>query len=508
MSKRPRVPRVLLIWPGGRGSSTVSFGWPGLVSLASYVEAHTSADVTLRDLRCEAVMGSRDVMKAFCDAPDSGYDVYGFSVYSSHDFLVCEELAKRVRARWPAAQIVAGGYHPSACPEDFVYPGSPFDCAVIGEGELPLRRIVEAVEGGKPLRGIVLGPEAIERLDDLPEQRWSLLDRYRPLLARHEHKLELSLSRGCPFDCSFCMERSKGRSRWRAYSVERALHEVESFHRAFDVSGVQLSVADPLFGAKRSWRRELLEGLARRELPYELLWVHARVDLLDADDVDLFARCRAGVGLGIESGDPEMLSLIQKSKRPEAFLDGLRSFAGWARDASLPWGANLIVGHPGETTSSLKRSAAYISELMVGEPTTTGFISVDPFRLYPGSTVALRQREFSETYGTRFHRPRWWHDGDQGFLAEWVDPSAKLTYLERERLAAELFTPILTELPERFAFPGSSRRFFFSSMKEQLRVYSKKRRKQLLERYVAWQGYLGRELEAEGTRMKHPLLAG
>ena len=42
---------------------------------------------------------------------------------------------------------MAGGYHASARPLEYVYDGSPFDVAVVGEGERPLCRIVESVAG-------------------------------------------------------------------------------------------------------------------------------------------------------------------------------------------------------------------------------------------------------------------------------------------------------------------------------------------------------------------------
>ena len=61
---------------------------------------------------------------------------------------------------------------------------------------------------------------------------------------------------------------------------------------------------------------------------------------------------------------------------------------GWARELDVPFGANIIVGHPGETEASLRRTADYLRKLFIDDPRgTTGFLSVDPFRLYPGSPI-------------------------------------------------------------------------------------------------------------------------
>ena len=39
--------------------------------------------------------------------------------------------------------IIVGNAHPSICPQDFIFSGSPFDIAVMGEGELTLKEILE-----------------------------------------------------------------------------------------------------------------------------------------------------------------------------------------------------------------------------------------------------------------------------------------------------------------------------------------------------------------------------
>lgn len=494
--------RVLLLWPGTDGAAAGNFGVPQLVTMATYLRAKTGAAITIVDLVAERVLGPVS-LSSLATAPDGEpYDVVAFSIYASFDYLKCHAIAELLRPLLPDATFVAGGYHASARPTDVVYDGSPFDVCVVGEGERPMVTLIESVKGGAPLRQVVLGPDAIASLDDeLPPTDWSYLDRYRPIARKVAGQLQLYFSRGCPFDCVFCMERAKREVSWRSYSVERAIDELERLHAFVGLEGFTVYIADALFGMRAKWRREMLEAMARRGLPAEKFWLLIRVDMLDRDDLRLFGEANCGLGFGLESGDPAQLAVIRKAGRLDTYLDKMREVARHALELDVPWGANVIVGHPGETEESLRTSAAYLRELFLGDPRgTTGFLSVDPFRLYPGSPIDDERAAFEQRFGCTFHRPEWWRDGDQELLSEWVDPSARLSYVERSALTHELLGPVLRELPRHFSYRGKARRYFLRAAEEQVENRSASYRAHFRDRYYAWNGYLGRRRAARAER--------
>ena len=81
---------------------------------------------------------------------------------------------------------------------------------------------------------------------------------------------------------------------------------------------------------------------------------------------------------------------------------------------------------------------ARLAKLFVDHPRGThGFLSVDPFRLYPGSPIDEERPRWESETGMKVHRYPWWNDGDQDFLAEWIDPSAELDFRTTERLRIE-----------------------------------------------------------------------
>jgi protein-L-isoaspartate O-methyltransferase/radical SAM superfamily enzyme YgiQ (UPF0313 family) len=498
---RSATPRVLLLWPGTEGAAAGNFGVPQLVGLATYVRAKTGAHVDVIDLACEPALGPVSLPRLFAGPDGAGYDVIGFSCYASYDWLKVEALAGIARGLYPDALICAGGYHASARPAEFIHEGSPFDAVVVGEGEKPLVQLVESVRGGAPLRGVILGPDPIEDLDaELPETDWSYLDRYRPIARRIASQAEIYLSRGCPFDCAFCMERAKREVSWRGYSVDRAIAELERLDRFLDTSSWTIYFADALFGMRGKWRKEFLAKLAASSFRSRKNWLLIRVDMIDDEDLRLFGEANCGLGFGLESGDPTMLATARKAGKLETYLDRMKHVAVRARELDVPWGANVICGHPGETEASMRTSAAYLKELFLDPRGTTGFLSVDPFRLYPGSPIDAERGFYESTYGTRFHRPDWWHDGDQEMLSEWVDPSRELGYRRRAELQTELLGPILSEIPKHFAYGGKAGTYFRRAIDDQIASLGAPNRFHYAERYYAWQRYLGLRARGDAER--------
>ncbi len=325
--------------------------------------------------------------------------------------------------------------------------------------------------GKRPLLP-VLGPEAVADPGKMPPVDWELLARYRPVARRVASQAEIYLSRGCPYDCAFCMERAKRDTSWRALEPEQALEEMFRLDSFLDLSSWTLFIADALFGMKTSWRRQFLEALAKRPVRARKVWLLVRIDLLEREDIALMKRANVAPGFGLESGDPDQVRRIRKVGRLSDYLDQMMRVAGWARELGVPWGANVIVGHPGETETSIRTTVKYLERLYLGPGGTTGFLSVDPFRLYPGSPIDEEKASWEASTGMRVHRYPWWHDGDQDFLAEWIDPSGELDFRRCHALRHELFRPLLEGIPKAFAYDGPARDYFMRAITEQIELVS------------------------------------
>ncbi|MBK7586643.1 MAG: cobalamin-dependent protein [Myxococcales bacterium] len=493
---RPDRPRVLLLWPGGLFGGGANFGVPQLLMIASAIRQRADVEVDVVDLDMERGLGRVDLARVV----QGGYDLVGISCYSSYDYLKVMAIAARLRELLPKAWLVTGGYHASARPQEFTGDDSVFDFVVVGDGELPLARLAEALVTGKRPLMRVLGPDAVPAPKDLMPYDWSLLERYRPVARKLASQAEIYLSRGCPYDCAFCMERAKRDVSWRALEPLGAVEELHRLDSFLDLRSWTLFIADALFGMKRGWRREFLEELARRPIRAKKSWLLIRIDLVEKEDFALMARANVSPGFGLESGDPAQLRRIRKAGKLEGYLDKMLTIAEWAREYEVPFGANIIVGHPGETEASLRTTAKYMHKLFVAHPRGThGFLSVDPFRLYPGSPIDEEREVWERDTGMRVHRYPWWQDGDQDFLAEWIDPSGDLDFRTANSLRFELFGPIVSAIRERFAYTGPARDYYLRAVNEQIQLLAPRPRLRTLGLHQLWRGLSG-QVAPEGRR--------
>lgn len=472
-------PAVTLISPGLIRWSDVDFGLPHLVALGGYLERELGARVEILDLSFEA--GDHRALLRTLESLGPHLAI-GISCYSSFDYLRVMSLARFLKKALPAVPLVAGGYHASALPGDLVFEGSPFDAVVVGEGERPMKRIVEQLLGGQRVPGPVLGPENVEDLDELPPYQWSLLDRYWPRATQLGKRFQIYLSRGCPYHCAFCMERAKTDYKWRAFSAERALDELSRLRKHTALGRWIVNIADPLFGFKRSWRRRVLEGVIRQGLVPQQFWTLTRTDELEEEDISLLARARFSIGIGAESGSPRMLGIMEKTRDPATYLGALERVAALAIRHKLSFATNVIVGHPGETLESMRETRDFVARLFLSAPKTQGWFSIDPFRLYPGALIHERMRDYSVAHGTVFHQPEWWKRwADASFLAEHVSPSHGLDYATRVREMYALYGPLVDQVQARFVGQGRPvDRVFQNSLAEQRRMLGTAMRDQLL----------------------------
>jgi protein-L-isoaspartate(D-aspartate) O-methyltransferase len=482
---RPDRARVLLLWSGGLFDGGANFGVPQLLGIARALETQADAVVDVVDLDMERGLGGLD----FAALAQQGYDLVGISCYSSYDYLKVMALGERLRSLLPRAWIVTGGYHASARPDDFTAAGSPFDFVVVGDGERSMVRLARALTSGKrPLMKIV-GPESVEDPSALVPYRWELLDKYKKVARKVASQAEIYLSRGCPYDCAFCMERAKRDVSWRALDAASAVEEMHRLDAYLDLSNWTVFVADALFGMKRTWRRAFLEELARRPTRALRTWMLIRIDLIEREDIVLMAKANASPGFGLESGDPAQIRRIRKTGKLEGYLDKMMTIAEWCRELDVPFGANIIVGHPGETEQSLRTSAAYMKKLFLDPRGTKGFLSVDPFRLYPGSPIDEEREKWEADTGFFAHRYPWWHDGDQDFLSEWVDPSHELDFRRTLELKKELFDPIVVGIERNFSHHGPSREYFMRSVTQQVELAKPEQRLRTLALWHEWKRF-------------------
>lgn len=439
-------PRVLLVQPASFPSRAQDFGVPHLLALAGWIERACGVEPVVRDLRHE-----RSPERALREALDERRPrLLGLSCYASFDYLDTVATARVARAAAPDVPIVVGGYHASACPEDFTRLPDLFDFVVVGDGERRLAELTAwAVGGGERPAPVLTADDPLDP-NDLPPYPFHLLERYAER-ARRGAKIQINLSRGCPHRCTFCMERAKPDRVWRPLPPERAVEELRRLDRSFPLADAVLHVTDPLFGMRSEWRRAFLERFAASGLRPRTAWTLTRTEGWTAEQLALAAAGRLSLGIGLESGSPAMLERMGKTGRPAEYLEGFLRFRDDAARHGAHWAVNLLVGHPGETPATLAETLAFLDRLFPPGRPTGGWLSVDPFRLYPGSEVYRTRTRWSAECGARFHAPEWWREsGDRDVTSELVDPSRELDAFARLEAAYTRLRPVALRVAADF----------------------------------------------------------
>ena len=190
----------------------------------------------------------------------------------------------------------------------------------------------------------------IRNLDDLPLPRHDLLPlrRYRAPLVGGPYAFVVT-SRGCPAGCRFCIKHVSYGKTVRFRSPESVLAELEQL---IDLGVRAVNMYADLFTLNRDHVMGICEGILSRGL--HLRWTcNSRVDFVDEEMLGVMARAGCFlVSWGIESGDERMLERMRKG----ITIDRVEQALAWAKQAGIMNWGYFIIGLPGETETSIRRT--------------------------------------------------------------------------------------------------------------------------------------------------------
>jgi radical SAM superfamily enzyme YgiQ (UPF0313 family) len=290
-----------------RTFSTPTRGMPSiaLATLAGYLRG-AGFTPRLVDAKLEG-LGIPETVKRV----DAEARVIGITA-TSMDIGLAGRLAEELRRKCPRALLVVGGAHSSAAPADTLARFGAFDAAAFGEGEETFLAVCQAVQTGRSLAGIagVAYREAsggitvnparplMPDLSRLGKPAWDLLPPGKAYF--------VAVSRGCPFDCSFCF-RLFGKT-VRPRPVDDIIEEVEGLIERAHPEEFQISGAT--FGIPRDHAMALLDRMIERDFGARVRWrAMTRVNVVDREMLRKLKRSGCySLSFGIESGDDRILA--------------------------------------------------------------------------------------------------------------------------------------------------------------------------------------------------------
>jgi len=238
---------------------------------------------------------------------DKPADLVGITVMTStapRAYEIADEFRKR------EIPVVLGGPHVSFMREEAIQHA---DAVVIGEAEGAWERLIEDFKRGGP-EGLKKFYENKEKpdLSKIPFPRWDLLKKDSYIATKVLH-----VTRGCPYNCSFCsVSRLFGR-KIRYRPVEKVVQHIEK--NVGESLGSRFFVfLDDNIMANRDYAKKLFKAL----IPYKIIWM-SQASVNAAYDEELLSLagksgCKA-LFVGLETLSEESLDEVGKSQNKISF---------------------------------------------------------------------------------------------------------------------------------------------------------------------------------------------
>lgn len=300
------------------------------------------------------------------------YGLVGIGVSS---YLLLDEainISERIKKVNSACHINIGGHFATFQAQKILETEANIDSVVMRDGEETMFSLAKNLSEKKSLSGIpglcfrdglgnIITNEQRSLVNNLDSLPWPARDTLAYLKdMNHSWPTQISSSRGCYGNCTYCdMSNFYGRS-WRARSAKDVVDEIEYLNKKY--GSILFRFSDDEFigpkpdGPKRA--REIAKEILKRNLAVKLM-IDARAQAVDRELFSLLKQ--AGVVdclIGIESGVERILKLYHKGMTVK---DNLRAIQ-ILKDLGISLNLAFIMIDPRMTFEELKENYRFLKE--------------------------------------------------------------------------------------------------------------------------------------------------
>lgn len=344
--------------------------------------AYLAAELLKEGFHCEVIDGKMEglthkamIERALAFKPD----VLGITSMT-HDIFRAHDIAGELKGSLPDLNVILGGPHATAVPEETLEGFPNFDLLILGEGETTIVEVMKKIDNG-PLEDLDVngigfrygnkirvkpGYDFIADIDSIEFPAWGLFPETK--------EYAVFTSRGCPFGCNFCARVLGDRVRYR--SPENVIKELEI---AVSMGGEHIFFRDETFTANKKHVTNICNLMISRGLNKKLKWsctTHCSTVKYDVLKLMKEAGC-VSVEYGIESGNDEILKRMGKHLNKNMARRAVKV----AKELGIKTFGNYIFGHPYETRETIQQTINFAVEL------NTTQVSFGVMVPYPGTEV-------------------------------------------------------------------------------------------------------------------------
>lgn len=335
------------------------------------------------------------------------------------------DLAEKIKKRMPDAVIILGGVHVTVVPEEAL--AKPFiDVVVRGEGEITFDELVKHIMEGKDyshLLGISFARDGkffhnpnrplIKDLNELPQFPYHLFEKN---MSRYSGFNSVQTSRGCPYNCNFCSQRSITGVSYRHLSTERAISAMRLLIEKYGATLIR--IMDDNIAANKKHIKDLCAAIIEAGLHEKASFeAPMRGDNLSLDVLTMMKKANFSlITFGLETTSERLMKDVDKGETVEEVITAIKITAAMG----ISVGTTLIFGLPGETSADRWKAIRDVSKLPLA---SVRFNILTP---YPGTPVYNKYIQTSQMNVKKdwenFSVQYMWEGDEPPFVPEGTDP--------------------------------------------------------------------------------------
>jgi radical SAM superfamily enzyme YgiQ (UPF0313 family) len=299
--------------------------------------------------------------------------------------------------------IIAGGITCTSSPE-LVIENEYIDMICVGEGEMALVEVAEAIVNGKDYSNInnlwvkkngeiIKNPlRPLINMEELPFQDWSIFDErhyYKPYCGDFRRTAFVEMARGCHFNCNYCVNNTLRRmykdlgSFIRNRSIDRTFDEICYLKELYNLE-LLFFIDDNFLGMHKERFNKFCEDYKNKvDLPF---YIQTRSETVKEEYVKKLKDINIStIAIGVEHGNEEFRRKYMNRKMSN---ESIQKAFDIVHKYDIRTTANIIIGMPHETEAMMGDTIELLKRL---KPKS---VSINYFTPYRG--IAMRDMAIEE----------------------------------------------------------------------------------------------------------------
>jgi len=337
----------------------------GLLYLAAYL-IKNNIKVKILDLNIKHFKNLNNIVK---EALRYKPKIIGIPTFTAL-IASCLKLAKAIKKENKDIFIVFGGPH--ATFDDTIGLKSKLvDFVIRKEGELTLLELVETILDGQTdyskIKGITYfangkikrNPDRpfIKNLDNLPFPKRNLLSSKYYMKG---HRVNILTSRGCPYNCIFCVSPNFWNKIVRFRTPQNVDKELEEFFKRYKKilpKKFYINIADDTFTINKKRALDICEVLKKYNIPW---FASSRINTVDEELLKKMKECGCiKIRFGIESGNQRILNILNKNQTIPQIISTIRL----SKKYNLITEGSFMICNPTESKREVLRTIEFAKSI-------------------------------------------------------------------------------------------------------------------------------------------------